>query len=65
VLLVILFLVKNAICLSVKVKDVTSLIKRSGLLCIINLILLALGEHINLVASFCGVKLKAYANMHK
>jgi hypothetical protein len=26
---------------------------------------LALGEHINLVASFCGVRLRAYASIHK
>ncbi|PVH68072.1 hypothetical protein DL98DRAFT_395368, partial [Cadophora sp. DSE1049] len=65
VLLVVLFLVGNAVCLSVEVKDVASLIKRSGLLCIINLVPLALGEHMNLVASFCGVRLSAYASMHK
>jgi hypothetical protein len=38
VLLVILFLVGNTVCLSVEVKDVASLTKRSGLLCIINLV---------------------------
>jgi hypothetical protein len=65
VLLVVLFLIGNAVCLSVEVKDVASLIKRSGLLCIINLVPLALGEHMNLVANFCGVRLKAYASMHE
>jgi hypothetical protein len=65
VLLVVLFLVGNAVCLSIEVKDVTNLTKRSGLLCIINLVPLALGEHMNLVASFCGVRLRAYASMHE
>ncbi|KAH8650328.1 hypothetical protein BGZ60DRAFT_389188 [Tricladium varicosporioides] len=65
VLLVVLFLVGNAVCLSVKVKDAASLTKRSGLLCIINLVPLALGEHMNLLASFLGVRLSAYASMHE
>jgi H+/Cl- antiporter ClcA len=65
VLLVVLFLVGNIVCLSLEVKDVANLIKCSGLLCIINLVSLALGEYMNLVASFCRVKLKAYANMHE
>ena len=64
-LLVILFLVRNAVCLSVEVKDVASLTKRSCLLYIINLVLLALGEYMNLVANFCGVRLRAYASMHE
>ncbi|KAM0132883.1 hypothetical protein ACHAP3_006172 [Botrytis cinerea] len=65
VLLAVLFLVGNTVCLNVEVKDVASLIKRSGLLCIINLVPLALGEHMNLVASFCGVRLSAYASTHE
>jgi hypothetical protein len=65
ILLVVLFLVRNTVCLSVKVKDVASLTKRLGLLCIINLVLLALGEHMNLMANFCGVRLRAYATIHK
>lgn len=65
VLLVILFLVGNAVCLSIEVKDVVSLTKRSALLCIINLVPLALGEHMNFVASFCGVRLSAYASLHE
>jgi hypothetical protein len=64
-LLVILFLVRNTVCLSVKVKDVASLIKYSALLYIINLVPLALGEHINLVASFYKVRLKAYTSIYE
>jgi hypothetical protein len=65
VLLVILFLVGNAVCLSIKVKDIISLIKRFGLLYIINLIPLALGEYINLIASFYGVRLSAYISIYE
>jgi hypothetical protein len=64
-LLIILFLVKNIVYLSVKVKDITSLIKRLGLLYIINLMPLALREYINLVANFYKVKLRAYASIHE
>ncbi|KAG9231343.1 hypothetical protein BJ875DRAFT_383176, partial [Amylocarpus encephaloides] len=65
ILLVVLFLVRNVVCLSIKVKDVASLIKRSSLLYIINLVLLALGEHINLVVSFYGVRLSAYTSIYE
>ena len=65
ILLVVLFLVRNIVYLSVKIKDITSLIKHSGLLYIINLVLLALGEHMNLVANFCGVRLRAYTSIYE
>jgi hypothetical protein len=65
ILLVILFLVRNIVCLSIKVKDISSLTKRSGLLYIINLVLLVLGEYMNLVANFCGVRLRAYTSIHE
>ena len=55
IVLVILFLVRNAICITIRVKDIASLIKRSTLLYIINLILLALGEHMNPIASISRV----------
>jgi hypothetical protein len=47
--LVILFLVRNTIYITTK--DITSLLKHSTLLYIINLVLLALGERINPIAS--------------
>jgi hypothetical protein len=64
-MLVVLFLVKNAICITVKVKDITSLVKRSALLYIINLMLLALEERINLMASIFRIRLSVSANIHK
>jgi glycerol uptake facilitator-like aquaporin len=60
-----LFLLKNAICITVKVKDILSLVKRSALLYTINLILLALGERINPMASIFSVKLSVSASMYK
>jgi len=64
-LLIILFLARNTACLNIKVKDVASLITRSSLLYIINLVPLALREYINLVARFYGVKLNVYASIYK
>ena len=55
--LIVAFIVRNVICLTLKVKDVASLIniatlvKRSSMIYTINLVLLALEEHINIVAS--------------
>jgi len=65
VILVVLFLVRNAICITIRVKDVASLVKRFALLCTINLMLLALRERMNLIASIFRVRLSAFTNMHK
>lgn len=64
-MLVVLFLIGNAICITVKVKDIVSLVKRSTLLYTINLILLALGERINPIASIFRVRLSASTSIHK
>jgi hypothetical protein len=65
VILVVLFLMGNVICITVRVKDIVSLIKRSALLYTINLMLLALGERINFIASISRVRLSASASMHE
>jgi hypothetical protein len=65
VVLVVLFLVGNAIYITVRVKDIVSLVERSALLYTINLILLALGERINPMASIFRVRLSASASIHK
>jgi hypothetical protein len=64
-MLVVLFLVGNAICIIIKMKDITSLVRCSALLCIINLILLALRERINSIASIFSVRLSTFASMYK
>lgn len=61
--LVVLFLVGNAICITTK--DVASLVERSALLYTINLVPLALGERMNPVASICRVRLTSSSSMHE
>lgn len=69
--LIVAFVVGNLICLTLEVKDIVSLVnvatlvKRSGVICTINLVPLALGEHMNMVASWCGLSLGVYARMHE
>jgi predicted ferric reductase len=63
VVLIVLFLVGNAIC--IYVNDVPSLVERSALLCAINLVPLALGERMNPLASISRVRLGASASMHE
>jgi hypothetical protein len=63
--LIVLFLIGNAICITIRVKDIASLVKRFTLLYIINLMLLALKECINLIASIFKVRLSAFASMHE
>jgi hypothetical protein len=65
VMLVVFFLVGNAIRTTVGVKDIASLVKRSALLCTINLMPLALGKRMNPMASIFGVRLSASASMHE
>jgi hypothetical protein len=63
--LVIAFVVRNVFCLTFGVKNVASLVKRSGVIYIINLILLALREHINVVASWYRLSLRAFVYIYK
>ena len=63
VVLIVLFLVGNAIC--IYVKDVASLVERFALLCTINLVPLTLGERMNPLANICRVRLGASASMHE
>jgi hypothetical protein len=65
IILVILFLVGNAIYITIGVKDITSLVKRSILLYIINLILLALGEYINPITSIFRIRLSISTSIYK
>jgi hypothetical protein len=65
IILVILFLVRNIIYITIGVKDIISLVKRSTLLYIINLILLALEEYINPIASISRVWLSISTSIYK
>jgi hypothetical protein len=63
--LIVLFLIGNAICITIRVKDIISLVKRFTLLYTINLMLLALRKHINLIASIFKVRLSASTSIHE
>ncbi|KAH8653957.1 hypothetical protein BGZ60DRAFT_386823 [Tricladium varicosporioides] len=64
-MLMVLFLIGNAISITAGVKDVASLIERSALLCTINLVPLVLGERMNPIANICRVRLGTSASMHE
>jgi len=64
-LILVAFLSANALALSIGIRDVPGLIARSGLLSVINLMPLFSGGQMNIVASRCGVGLRAYARMHR
>jgi hypothetical protein len=65
VLLIVVFLVGNVLCTTIRVKDIHGLTGRSGLMSIINLMPLSLGGHMNLIASRCGIRLGAYSRTHR
>jgi hypothetical protein len=64
-LILMAFLLGNAICMAINVNGIPDLIKRSALICTINLIPLALGAQMNLIANRCGIRLSAYARIHR
>lgn len=49
--LIITFIIKNIICFTLKVKNITTLVKRFSMICIINLVPLALRKHINIITN--------------
>ena len=65
VVLITAFLVGNALCVAIGVKDSPSLIVRTGLMSTVNFIPLALGDHMNIVVSRCGITSRAYERMHR
>jgi len=71
VALIVAFVVGNVICLTLEVNDIVSLVnvatlvKRSGVICTINLVPLALGEHMNMFANWCGLSFGVYARTHE
>jgi hypothetical protein len=62
--LLFIFLARNIACLIVK-EDISSLVRRLGVMSTINLMPLVLGEYINFVANSCRVCLRAYTYIHK
>lgn len=64
-LVLLAFLVGNALCLAINVKGIPEFTKRSGLVSIINLMPLSLGATMNFIISLCGISLPAYAKIHR
>jgi hypothetical protein len=64
-ILIMLFLVGNILCITIRVKDIPELVRRSGLMSTISLMPLSLGAHMNLIASRCGLRLDVYARIHR
>ena len=65
VMLIMAFLIANMLLISIGVRSKAHIIQRTGLLSIINLIPLALGGRINLVANWCGITLGDYSRVHR
>jgi hypothetical protein len=63
--LICVFLVGIVLCTSIRVRDISALARRSGLISIINLIPLSLGSHMNLIASCYGISLGTYGRIHR
>jgi hypothetical protein len=64
IIIIISFLIGNVLCIIIKVKNTSGLIDRTGLISTINLILLFLGSHMNLIISYCGIIYKIYSHIH-
>ena len=65
VLLVLVYLIGNALCLSIGVTSRKHLVQRTGLLSTVNLIPLALGSHMNIVINRVGLGLETYNRIHR
>lgn len=63
--LIAMFLVGNILCTAIRVNSIFDLARRSKMLSIINLILLALKAYINLIANNYGVRLGTYKRMYR
>ncbi|KAH6883860.1 ferric reductase transmembrane component 3 [Thelonectria olida] len=64
-LVLLMFLGANAVALSAGVRNATSFIRRSGIISVVNLIPLFLGGQMNIIASHCGLSLRAYTRLHR
>ncbi len=65
VLLIAAFLIANILCLTVKVHDSSTFVKRTGQMSAINMIPLALGHQTNLIFDRCGISSEDCGRMHR
>lgn len=63
-ILLLLFLAGNVLCVAIGAKN-TSVTNRMGTLSVINLMPLALGSHMNFIASRCRIRPQSYERMHR
>jgi hypothetical protein len=59
------FVLGNILCITIGAGDTSGLIRRTGLMATINLVPLALGGHMNVISSYCGVALSSYGRIHR
>jgi predicted ferric reductase len=63
--MIIVFLMENVFYITIEIKDIFKLTRRSELMFIIILMPLSLGGNMNLIVNYCGIGLDAYARMHR
>jgi hypothetical protein len=63
--MIIAFLIGNILYITIRVKNISRLTRRSGLIFIIILIPLSLRGYINLIANHCGIRLDFYTRIHR
>jgi len=64
-LILLAFLITNTLTLTIGVNNVHEFIRRSGLISVINFMPLFLGGRMNVIASRCGIGLRAYTRIHR
>ncbi|CRK11329.1 hypothetical protein BN1708_010134, partial [Verticillium longisporum] len=64
-MLAVLFIAANAVPLAVGVHDVSGFVRRSGVLSVVNMAPLFLGTQMNVIASGCGLSLRALVALHR
>ena len=64
-LIIIVFVIGNVLCLSIAFGGRSTLSQQAGLLSTINLIPLAFGSHMNIIADTCGINLQTLSYMHR
>ncbi|KAI0003194.1 hypothetical protein F4779DRAFT_109708 [Xylariaceae sp. FL0662B] len=58
-------LLANMIATSLDIDDTFAFARRSGLVSAINLMPLFFGGHMNVIANYCGISLRAYTRMYR
>lgn len=65
IIVLFLFLLANVIALSLYVDDLLTFVRRSGLICTINLMPLFLGGRMNVIVNSCRLSLHTFSRIHR